>query len=412
MTSQIITEQLSNGLTVAVEPMPHLPSVSWTLLLEAGSAGDPEGQSGSAQLLSGMVYRGAGGRDARALSDALDALGVQRGGGLDIEYVTLSGACLAADLGDALALYADVARRPGLPAEELDAERALALQALAALQDNPAQRLFTELTRTYFPGPFGRPTLGSVEELNRIDIDDLVNDHQRRFKPGGAILAVAGGVEPEQVRRLAEELLGDWQGAPPPPPRARSRTDAHYEHLQQDTAQTQIGVAYPGLHLGAPDYYKARLALNVLSGGMGARLFTEVREKRGLVYSVAAFPRFQRGTGFTLAYAGTQPDRAQETVEVLLGELRRVSDGVEAGELERARIGLLSALVMQGESTRARAGAIASDLFLLGRARTLHEIRTAVDEVTLDTLNAYLRANPPAGFTILTLGPEPISVPA
>ncbi|MDQ5851989.1 MAG: insulinase family protein, partial [Chloroflexota bacterium] len=370
MATQIITEQLENGLTVAVEPMPHLRSVSWTLLVEAGSAGDPEGQSGAAQLISGMVYRGAGDRDARALSDALDALGVQRGGRLDREYATFGGSCLAADLHAALAIYADIVRRPMLPAEELDAERALALQAIAALNDNPAQNLFAELTQAYFPGPFGRRTLGSVDDLNRIDIGDLAADHQARFRPAGAVLAVAGGVDYAGVRQLADELFGDWQGAPRPAPRAAPRSDSYYQHLQQDTAQTQIGIAYAGLPIEDPDYYRARLGLNVLSGGMGARLFTEVREKRGLVYAVAAVPRLHRGAGSVLAYAGTQPDRAQETIDVLAGELRRLSDGVTPDELDRARTGLLSAMVMQGESTAARASAMASDVFLLGRPRT------------------------------------------
>ena len=412
MTAQIITEQLPNGLTVAVEPMPHLRSVSWTLLVEAGSAGDPEGQNGAAQLLSGMVYRGAGARDARALSDALDSLGVQRGGRLDLEYATFGGSSLASELGPALTLYADILRRPTLPASELDAERALALQALASLHDNPAQRLFTELTQAFFPGPFGRPTLGRVEDLERIDIGDLVGDHRARFRPAGAILAVAGGVEFAEVRRLADELFGDWEGAPRPAPRAASRTGAYYDHLHQDTAQTQIGIAYPGLPVEDPDYYKARLGLNVLSGGMGARLFTEVREKRGLVYAVAAVPRLQRGAGLVLGYAGTQPERAQETIDVLVGELRRLGEGVTPDELERARTGLLSALVMQGESTGARAAAIAGDIFLIGRPRTLDEIRAAVEAVTLDALNGYLAAAPEPEFTVLTLGPEPISVPA
>lgn len=412
MAEDIATEELTNGLTLVVEPMPHLPSVSWTLLVEAGSAGDAEGQGGAAQLLSGMLYRGAGGRDAKQLSDALDALGIQRRGGVDQEYVTLGGSCLAADFCAALALYADIARRPELPAAELDAERALALQALAALHDNPAQRLFTELTQVYFPGGFGRPQLGSAEELDRIDIGDLAREHARRFQPKGAILSVAGGVDPAAVRALAEQLLGDWQGAPPAAPRAQPRAGSHYEHLQQETAQTQIAVAYAGLALGEPDYYKARLGLNVLSGGMGTRLFSEVREKRGLVYSVSAFPRLHRGSGATLAYAGTQPERAQETLEVLLGELRRLADGVTAEEFERARIGVLSSLVMQGESSAARAGTMASDIFLLGRPRTLDEIEAAIESITLETLNAYLRGAAPRDFTVMTLGPQPISVPA
>lgn len=410
MPQTIDTFRLDNGLTVAVEPMAHLRSAAWTLLLPGGSATDPEGQSGAMNLLSGMVYRGAGDRDARALSNALDDLGVQRGGGVSTEYATFGGALLADDLPAALALYADMLRRPLLPADELDAERALALQAIQSLNDNPAQRLFVELTKVYFPGPFGRSTLGEADQLRAIDHAVLAANHAARFRPQGAILAVAGGVEPAQVRDVAERLFGDWQGAPPPPPTPQARSEALYQHLQQDTNQTQIAVAYSGRTPDDPMYYHERLALNVLSGGMGARLFTEVREKRGLVYTVMAVPRVYRNLGLTLGYAGTQPERAQECIEVLLAELVRIREGVTAQELEQARIGLLSALVMQGESTGARAGAIASDIFQVGRPRTLAEIRARIDAVTLESLNDYLAAQPTPTFTVLTLGPAPVTV--
>jgi len=407
---QIETYTLDNGMTVAVEPMPHLRSAAWTLLLPSGAATDPEGRSGSATLLNGMLYRGAGERDARQLSDALDALGVLRGGGVSTEYTTLGGALLADDFEDALAIYADIACRPLLPAEELEAERGLALQALQAVNDNPAQQLFMQLGKVYFPGPFGRPALGEVEELRRIVHSDLVDDHAARYCPDGSILAVAGGVEPERVREAAERMFGDWRGTPPATPRPEQRTEPYYQHLPKDTNQTQIGVAYGGRPMGDEHYYHERLALNVLSGGMGARLFTEVREKRGLVYSVAAVPRVYRGLGLTLGYAGTQPERAQECVDVLLNELRRIRDGVAEDELAMARTGLLSALVMQGESTSARAGAMASDLWLLGRPRPLDEIRSAVDAITLDGLNRYLAGMPEPQFTVLTLGPEAVNV--
>jgi predicted Zn-dependent peptidase len=410
VAESITTYRLDNGLTIAIEPMSHVRSAAWMLLLPAGSATDPEGQNGAAQLLNGMVYRGAGERDARALSDALDALGVQRSGRVDTEYTTFGGASLADDLEAALALYADIVRRPRLPAEELDAERALALQAIRSLNDQPAQKLFVELGKVYFPGPFGRSVLGEVEELQRIDHQSLVADHLGRYRPAGSVLAVAGRVEPARVRDIAERLFGDWEGTPPALPQPQARSEPLYQHIPQTTSQTQIGVAYASVPIGDPHYYHERLAINVLSGGMASRLFTEVRTKRGLVYAVYAAPRIYCGLSLVLAYAGTLPDRAQECVDVLLGELQRISRGVTAEELERARTGLLSALVMQGESTTARASAIASDCYLIGRPRTLDEIRTAVESITRNTLNEYLAQHPPQDFTVLTLGPAPVTL--
>lgn len=411
MPQTISTFRLDNGLTVVVEPMAHMRSAAWSLLLTTGSATDPEGQSGAAQLLNGMVYRGAGERDARTLSNALDDLGVQRGGGVGVEFTTFSGALLADDLDAALALYADIVRRPQLPADELDAERTLVLQSIHSINDNPTQRLFIELNRSYFPGTFGRPTLGDADELARIDHAALQADHARRFRPGDGVLAVAGGVTPEQVHATAERLFGDWAGSPPALPVPQPRSEPIYQHIAQETAQTQIAIAYQSRSMNDADYYHERLALGVLSGGMSSRLFTEVRTKRGLVYSVGASPRIYKGLGIVLGYAGTQPARAQECIDVMLGELHRLSEGVTAEELDRARTGLLASLVMQGEATAARAGAMASDVYLIGRPRTLDEIRAAVEAITLETLNAYLAAHPPQQFTVLTLGPTAVQVP-
>ncbi len=410
MPQSIHTFRLDNGLTVVVETMPHVRSVAWTLLVAAGSANDPEGQNGAAQLLNDMVYRGAGERDARALSNALDELGVQRGGSAGVEYTTFSGALLAEDFAAALALYADIVRRPHLPAAELDAARALTLQSLQSLNDNPAQRLFNEFGKIYFPGAFGRSALGELEDVQRIDAAALNADHAARYRPGGSVLAVAGGVEPERIRATVEQLFGDWQGAPPSWPQPQARTEPLYHHLQQETAQTQIAVAYKSLPFDDPHYYHERLAIHVLSGSMSSRLFTEVRVKRGLVYTVYASPRLYRGLGIVLGYAGTQPERAQETVDVMLGELRRMREGVADDELERSRTGFLSALVMQGESTTARAAALASNVFLIDQPRSLDDTRSAVEAVTLDSLNGYLAQHAPEQFTVITLGPAPITL--
>jgi predicted Zn-dependent peptidase len=408
--SEIYTYHLPNGLTLVAEPISGIRSAAFQFLIPAGAATDPEGREGASTVLEGLSYRGAGGKDTRALSDALDGLGLQRSGGAEVEYASFGGALLADDLIRALELYADILRRPALPPDEFDAERDLAYQRLDRLEDSPAEKLFVELRRTYFPGPYGRTPLGSREGLAALSPEIIRQEHARRYRPQRAILSVAGAFHWEELHHAIERLFGDWEGAPPalPPPSTTGR--AGYRHVPQETAQEQIGVAYPTAGLGEMGYYDARLAVEVLSGGMAARLFTEVREKRGLVYSVRAVQQSVKGAGYVLAYAGTTAERCQETVEVLLGELRRIAEGVTDEELARARTGLLSALIMQGESTRARAGVLARDQYLLGRVRSLGEIRRSVEEVTTESIHQYLRAHPPGDFTVVTLGPRELQV--
>lgn len=415
--SGVCTRRLNNGLTIVGEALPDKRAAAWTLLVPSGAATEKEGLDGQTGVLESLSYRGAGTRDARQLSDALDALGVDRGGGADVEATTWGGATLGDYLEESLELYADIARRPRFLQEEfsrddLEAQRALALQALESLEDAPARKMFVQLRRAYFPGAYGKSPLGTREGLEAISLEDVRADHAARILPNGAILAFAGGLDFESVAQRAETLFGDWQGTPPqaPPPAPDGASTRGVHTIAQETSQQHIGVAYSGVPSDDAHFYDYRVAVAVLSGGMGARLFTEVREKRGLVYSVSASAGSVRGCGFTLAYAGTTPERSQETLDVLLGELRRMKDGVSEEEVERAKIGMLSSLIMQEESSRARAGAIARDQFVLGRVRSLDEVSEAIGRVSPANIAAFYEENPPRDFTVVTLGPHELQM--
>ena len=411
-TNQTRTHRLANGLTVVGEPLPEKQAVAWNFLIPAGSATEPGGREGLSNVLESLVQLGAGSRDSRALSDALDDLGIDRGGGADVEYTTFGGATLGDYLPQALELYADIILRPRLPEDEWEAQRDLALQSLRSLEDSPASKMFVELRRVYFPNSFGRSPMGTESGLQALSLEDLRMDHAARYKPQNAILAVAGSFDWDKVVAQAEALFGGWNGAAPQAGEASAVTNGQYVHIPHESAQHHIGVAYAGRSVDDPDYYAYRLAASVLSGGMGARLFTELREKEGLCYSVSASPSSVRGHGFMLSYVGTQPDRAQRSLDKLIEELVRMKDGVSDDELERARVKMMSSLVMQEESSRSRAGSIARDQWILGRVRPTDEILDAMNKVTPDSIRAYYEAHPATGFTIVTLGPNALQVPA
>lgn len=400
---------LPNGLTLVAEPISSVRSAAFHLILPGGAATDPEGLEGSATVLEGYCYRGANGRDARALTDALEDLGAHRSGGAELEAISFGCALLADDLYRALELYADIVRRPDLPPDELEAERSLALQRLARLDDSPAERLFVNLRRAYYRGPYGRTSLGAEEGLKAISAGSVRRDHENRFRPSGAVLGIAGRFEWKQLCDEVHRLFGDWEGEPPPLPDAEAATGKQYLHVPAETNQEHIGVMYRGVGPKDPHYYAMRMAIEVLSGGMGARLFTEVREKRGLCYSVRAMPFNVRSDAAIMAYAGTTAERCDETLSVLLAELRRLKAGVTEEELSRARIGVLSALVMQSEATAARARHLTRDQFALGRVRTMSEIRNRVEAVTTEEIAGYAAEYPAADLTVVTLGPRSLA---
>ena len=401
---------LANGLTVLGERMPGMQSAAMTLLLPAGSSSDPVDRLGSATVLSDLVLRGAGARDSRQLTDYLDSLGLQRSSGVGIHHTRFGCAALAEKVFEGLPVYADIVRRAHLPEVGFNAARDLALQALAGVEDDPRQKLLIKLREWHFPSPFGRCSMGKKDNLEKLTIELCKADYSRRYHAGDAILAVAGNIDFDRLKDEVTNHFGDWNGVPLTPPEVMP-PPGNFHHEKQESEQTHIGIAYPSIPETDPDYYVVRLALEVLSGGMSGRLFTEIREKRALVYNVWAGYSSLKGQGSILGYAGTSNDRAQATLDTFIAELHRFTGGVSADELDRAKIGLKASTIMQGESTSARAGAIAHDFFMRGRIRTLDEIKNAIDEVTLEQVNAYLKVHEPGPFTIVTVGPKELRTP-
>jgi predicted Zn-dependent peptidase len=357
----------ANGLTLLAERMPGVQSGAMTLLVPAGSATDPVDRTGSATVLSDLVLRGAGSRDSRSLTDHLDRLGLQRSSSVGVFHTRFGSAALAANVTAGLDTYADIVRRPHLPEPGFEAARDLALQSLEGVEDEPRQKLLIKLREWHYPSPFGRNSMGTTEHLEKLTLDLAKADHARRYNPKDSIVALAGNIDFEQVKAEVDRCFGDWTGDPgvsvevlPPP--------GNYYHEEQQSEQTHIGIAWPSIPETDPDYYTVRMAVEILSGGMSGRLFTEVREKRGLCYSVWAGYSSLKGTGSILGYAGTSNERAQATLDCFISELHRLSQGVTEAELERAKTGLKASTIMQGESTSARAGAIAHDFFMRGRS--------------------------------------------
>lgn len=410
MTQQIAHRQLSNGLSIVIEPMEGVRSAAFTLLVPAGAIHEPARRGGAATVLCDMVLRGAGARDSRQLVSALDNLGVERSEGVGSAHTSFSGATVASHLQAALEIYADVLRRAHLPAEQLDFARSLALQELAGIEDDPRQKVMLELRRRHYVQPWGRPTVGTVEGLQAVKQEDVVGQYQQRYCPNGSILAVAGCVEVDSIFQAAEELFGDWEVGAEPEIREGS-AGPKIDHIPHETSQTQIGIAYPSVPYGDPDYYRACGAVGVLSGGMSARLFTEVREKRGLCYAVYATHHTLLGRACVMCYAGTSAERAQETLDVTLAELRRLGEGIADDELRRVKARMKSSLIMQQESTSARSASIARDWYHLGRATTLEEVHDEVEALSGGAIVEHLQRCPAEGFTVVTLGPHPLQIP-
>lgn len=410
MSQQIHAHVFDNGLTLLAEPIASLESAAFTLLLPAGFVYDAPGRVGVANFTCEMMLRGCGSRDSRAFVGDLDNLGVERGESCGASHMSFSGATRAANLMPALGIYADLVQRPHLPADQLEAGRMVVLQELLAIEDDPAHKVMVELRRRHYGDPWGRPSAGEEAVLESADIDEIKTFFTSHSRPNGAILAVAGKIDWKATVREVEKLFGQWKPIDVPPP-GDGEHARKSEHLPHESNQTQIGVAYRSVAYNHPQYFQAWAAVGALSGGMSCRLFTEIRERRGLCYSVYASHHTLRDRGSVLCYAGTSAERAQETLDVLIAELARLASGIEPAELDRLKARVKSGLIMQQESSSARSGSIAREHYLLGRVRTLDELSKLVDDLTCESINDYLAANPPRDFVATTLGPASLELP-
>ena len=409
MHQEIYQHTFTNGLTLLAERMPHVRSAAFSLSVRAGCAYDPPGYLGLAGILSELIMRGAGSRSNRELTLALDGLGVDRSESVGLIQMYFAGATLARNLDQALELYADILRRPHLPEDELEAARSLALQELQGLEDDPQSKVMVELRKRHYPEPLNRDQRGTEAGVSALTIESLRSFYQRFFQPAEMILSVAGDIDWPRLRDLVQRLFGDWPPRPAPMPHVGVDQPSS-DHMIKDLDQTQIGIAYRSVSVNDPEYYAARGAVGVLSGGMSARLFTEVREKYGLCYAIHASHETMKDRGNVICFTAGKPEKAQELLERTLQELKRLKDGIQEEEVSRVQAGLKSSLIMRQESTGARASQMASDWYLLGRVRSVEEIQAAIDGLSPESIVTHLGHCPPKDFTIVTLGPQALVV--
>jgi len=400
---------LPNGMVVLGEPMPEVESVAFDFMLPGGAACMPPGYAGAANVISEWIFRGAGSRDSRQLGDALDGLGLQRSTSIGSSHIYVGAALESSNLAPALALYGDIILNPHLSDEQFEPARQLIIEELQSLDDEPRQRIMIELRKRFYPDPLGRSNMGELEDLQSLTACKTRELAKAYLDVQQIILAVAGKYDFEAVCRQIESLFGPHH----PKPLSAIKIGARgpkYTHIPHEGAQVHIGVMTPTARFADEAYYDARLAVSVLSGGMSSRLFTEVREKRGLCYAIGAKYHSLREAAGIACYAGTSPDKAQETYDVVLAEFHRLAKGIGEEEMARAKIGLKSSVILQSESSSSRAGAIGSDYYMLGRVRMLDEVKQKIEETSVESVLGFLRSRPFEDFTVVTIGPKEIRV--
>ena len=409
MAEKIDKHVLKNEMVVLGEPMEGVESAAFGFMLPAGASVLPEGCCGAASVISDWIFRGAGERNSRQLGDTLDGLGLHRASSVNSAHIAIGAALEAANLEKGLDLYADMILRPRLEDEQFEPARQLAIDGVRGLDDDPRQKVMLKLREKFYPAPLGRNTAGDITELESLTAERTREIIRDRFNLSETIFAVAGKYDFEAVCGQIERLFETDERRQTERVSVGQRGEK-YTHLHSEGAQVHIGLMTKTVRPTSEDYYDARVAVSVLSGGMSARLFTEVREKRGLCYAIGARYHALKGAAGVMCYAGTTPEKAQETVDVVIGEFNRLGEGIRDEEIERAKVGLKSALIMQSESSSSRCTMAGSDYYMLGRVRTLDEIKEAIDATSVDSVLGFLKRNELKDFTVVTIGPKEVRV--
>lgn len=381
----------------------------------AGYAFEDERYLGAAYLAEETISKGTLRRDGRALSDAFDEIGATHGSFAGREAMGFSSLCLPEFLDRNIELHAEMICAPSFPQDACDVALDLAEQSLAALEDDPGELAKKMLYAQAYGQPLGRHPLGSVESLANIGRDEILDHWQRFFSPGRMQVIVAGDVEAGAIADKIESAFSglavnrrakDMDGTPA----FSIQFGPAYRHQEKELEQEQIALCFPGASASDHDYSIEKVTIGVLAGGMSGRLFTEVREKQGLVYWVGAWDDHPRTGGMVHVGASMTPQNLEKTYTTLLREIGRLDDDLDQAEVDRAIAGIVTRFRTRGDVTRARAGEAAEDMFYYGHVIPTEEKLARIAAVKVKDVRDYLASHPRDRLSVVTLGPKKLEM--
>jgi predicted Zn-dependent peptidase len=409
MTSARV-HRFGNGVRVVCDPMAGLESLALSVVIRGGARWEDAAHNGWSHLLEHMVFKGAGGRSARDIVEAIEQHGGHINAATGYERTSFQVRCLKGGLPLAMDVLSGLVRHPTLNGDDLEREKSVIGQEIAEAADTPDDRVF-DLAQAYAfaDQALGRPILGEPETIGGATAATLGAYHRTLYASDRIVVSAAGAVDEDELLALAEAAFGD---ATPPSPQAACGVEAPQDGVfaggswaeTRKLEQAHLVILMPGVGARDPDYFAARLFAEALGGGMSSRLFQEAREVRGLVYGIDAYCESYEDCGVFGVYAGTAAADAAETARVTAQQIQALADGVTAAELARAKAQLKASLFMARESPLSRAEQAAGQLFLFDRLFTPTDLAAAIDDVALadfQRLGRRLAADPRSAIAVL-----------
>ena len=397
--------KLSNGMVVITDHMPSVETVSLGVWVGAGTRHEAPEINGISHLLEHMAFKGTERRSAQAIAEEIEAVGGLLNAYTSRDHTAYYAKILKEDVPLGVDILADILQNSSLDPDELAREQAVVVQEISQAIDTPDDIIFDHFQATAFPHQaVGRPVLGTAELVRSFSRKTVSTYMRNHYGSGTMILSAAGNLDHDAIVAEAERHFRDLA-----PARAGTEEPARYEggdyREERELEQVHVVLGFDGVAYEDPDYYAMAVLSGLLGGGMSSRLFQEVRERRGLAYSVYSFSQSMSDGGLFSIYAGTGPDEASEVVPVICEEVRKVMKSVTVEEVRRSRAQIKAGILMGLESTNARCEQLARQLMVHGRIQSIEEVVAkieAVDEAAVVKVANRLFTSTP---TFAAIGP-------
>jgi predicted Zn-dependent peptidase len=396
---------LPNGLRVVTDRMAQVETASIGVWVDVGTRNEPAAINGVAHLLEHMAFKGTERRSARAIAEEIETVGGHLNAYTSREHTAYYARVLKDDVPLAVDLLSDILQHSVFDAEELQRERTVILQEIGQALDTPDDLIFDLFQEQAYPDQgLGRPVLGQAEIIRTIERDAIADYMQTHYGAARMVLSAAGAVEHDRIVDLAAERFGGLSDKPAIPAEA-ARYVGGDRRDDKDLEQVHLVLGFPSVGYADPDYYASSVLSTLVGGGMSSRLFQEIREKRGLVYTIYAFGAAYEDGGLFGIYAGTGEDEVTELMPALCGSLLETADSLTEAEILRTRAQLKASLLMGLESSSSRAEHFANHMLIYGRPLSSAEIVAQIDAVDREAVARVARRIFQAPPTFSALGP-------
>jgi predicted Zn-dependent peptidase len=406
---------LPGGLRVITEAIPTMRSVAFGIWVGVGSRDETPTLAGASHYLEHLLFKGTKRRDALEIAASMDAVGGEMNAFTAKEYTCYYARVLDADLPLAVDVVSDMVTSSLIASHDVEAERGVILEEIAMHDDDPSDAVHETFSRAVFgDAPLGRPVIGTVESISAMSRGAISRYYHRRYRPSSIVVAAAGNVDHGRVVRLvkqsfAEAGLLDDEGAEPDAPRSAGRPTPFRQSvsvIMRPTEQANLILGSRGISRNDDRRYALGVLNSALGGGMSSRLFQEVREKRGLAYSVYSYASQYADTGLVGVYAGCQPARVGEVLSICRDEIAKAAEhGITDDELVRGKGQLRGSLVLGLEDTSSRMSRLGKSELVQGELLGVDEVLDRIESVTLDDVRAVAADVLTGPMTLAAVGP-------